>query len=149
MNNLPSLDILYINQLCINDFRCTVTDIVHSLSRLSARSALLPAAEVSTGDPRPTAFDFPLWAVRSHLPFRQVFLPTERTSPLPARRCRQGKRSAYSLSADWYNGFCGAAWCTANAAVSPVGSVGASACGRGLHRRPAPPNTDFNLRLFG
>ena len=57
MNNLPSLDILYINQLCINDFRCTVTDIVHSLSRLSARSALLPAAEVSTGDQRPTAFD--------------------------------------------------------------------------------------------
>ena len=30
MNNLPSLDILYINQLCINDFRCTVADIVHS-----------------------------------------------------------------------------------------------------------------------
>ena len=31
MNNLPSLDILYINQLCINDFRCTVADIVHTL----------------------------------------------------------------------------------------------------------------------
>ena len=49
---------LYIYQFAVDNFFHTVADIVHTLSRLSARSALLPAAEVSTGDPRPTAFDF-------------------------------------------------------------------------------------------
>ena len=51
---------LVVNKLCIYNLFRTVTDIVHSLSRLSARSALLPEAEVSTGDPRPTAFNYQL-----------------------------------------------------------------------------------------
>ena len=46
MNNLPSLDILYINQLCINDFRCTVADIVSTKSaRLLSLSRLRTVRE--------------------------------------------------------------------------------------------------------
>ena len=96
------------------------------LSRLPARSALQKAApfEVSTGDPRPA--------------FGEAKGRSAKSNRL--LRCRKKRLLNVSLRGQCLTGFRPHPFrqCALRTAFSPAGSVGASACGRGLHRRPAP-----------